>query len=359
MDLKKLTGVFVGFALFANYGPVWCQSKDHSKPRIIITTDINLCCGDPDDMQSMSHVLWFANELDIKSIIPENFDRFDVKESEKYKGKKPKNYGGITAVYNAIDAYEADYANINNNFRSLRFPDPDSLRNMVQESKNEAVNSIIMEARQEDPRPLYILVWGDMIVLKEALFEDPSISRKLRVLSIATNTKKTEECRIINWNGRGRDEIFNDSRFDDLWWLENDWSFYGMFKGEEPKQMLKQLEEFGELGAQIREVIDTVDWVHYFRAGDTPTVLYMIQPGINLDDPTEDNWAGKFIRPFPESRANFYTDYSGGFEWNYENPCETWENADKVYEARVNSFLTKRDEMYEYHLRKLNKLYNK
>jgi len=359
MYVKKISRVLTGIILLANSGFVSSQSTGNIKPRVIITTDINLCCGDPDDMQSMAHVLWFTNEMDIKSIIPENFDRFDVKEYEKYKGEKPKNYGGLTAVYNAINAYEADYANIENNFKSYDFPEPDYLRNIVQESKTEAINSIISEARKDDPRPLYVLVWGEMLVLKEALLKEPSISNKLRVLSIATNTKKVKECRVLNWNGEGRDEIFNDSRFNELWWLENDWSFYGMFKGEEPKQMLKKLEEYGNLGTQITEVINNVDWVDYFRAGDTPTVLYMIQPGIDLDDPTKDNWTGKYIRPFPETRPNYYTDFSGGYEWNYDNPCETWENADKVYEARVNSMINKRDEMYEYHIQKLNKLYNK
>ena len=51
-------------------GVIGCNSSS-PKPRVIITTDINNAGGDPDDKQSLVHVLWYADELDIVSIIPD------------------------------------------------------------------------------------------------------------------------------------------------------------------------------------------------------------------------------------------------------------------------------------------------
>ena len=42
-----------------------------NKPRVIVTTDINNAGGDPDDKQSLVHLLWYADELDIVGIIPD------------------------------------------------------------------------------------------------------------------------------------------------------------------------------------------------------------------------------------------------------------------------------------------------
>ena len=45
---------------------VLCKAKD--TPRVLIFTDINIDSGDPDDRQSLIHLLWYANELEIKGL---------------------------------------------------------------------------------------------------------------------------------------------------------------------------------------------------------------------------------------------------------------------------------------------------
>ncbi|MFW5759856.1 MAG: hypothetical protein ACOCXH_02615 [Cyclobacteriaceae bacterium] len=44
------------------------------------------------------------------------------------------------------------------------------------------------------------------------------------------------------------------------------------------------------------------EWPQYFRVGDTPSVLYVIDPEHDIDGPTESSWAGKFKQPFPQMR---------------------------------------------------------
>lgn len=317
------------------------NSPVNLKPRVIVTTDINIMSGDPDDRQSMAHMLMYADELDIVSICPDR-----------------RNAGGIEATMMALDAYAADYHNSDYAFRTMAFPTPDSLKKLAQLTQADAVQSIIEHAHRDDPRPLYIAVWGNMHTLKEALFQDPTIVDKIRVFTIGTNVR-WEDCEKLNWNGPGRPEIWQDARFNDMWWIEADWTYNAMFEGNEPKEMLDIIAGYGELGQHIKDVVIPYEWAHYFRVGDTPTILYLIDPDCQLDDPTQTSWAGRYMQPYPEQRPNYYTGGHGEVEWNYDNPCETWEHKNEVLAYRVSTLMEKRQEMYDSYVAKMNRLYNR
>lgn len=334
------------------------------KPRVIVTTDIQVCCGDPDDIQSLCHILWYADELDIKAIIPEKFGY----------GEKP---GGITASETVIEKYRLDYKDYPQ-FKKMGFPEPDYFQDVaLKKDRESAVNSIINEARKDDDRPLYILVWGNMHIVKEALLKDPSIFSKLRILTIGTNLRAPRDGgdgELNNWNGPGRDEIFDDERFKGLWWIENDWGYNGMFSGLQrpegggrpiagpPYEMMNKLaDKGGALGKHLKEVVslDRVKWAYYFRAGDTPTVLYLLDPNNDADDPSLGSWAGIFQRPFPEERPDYWTNLPGDVPFDFANPVDTWEHAEAATEASYQHLLGKREEMYKDLLRKLTALYRK
>lgn len=338
-------------------------NKRPVKPRVIITTDIQVCCGDPDDIQSLCHLLWYADELDIKAIIPEKFGR----------GEEP---GGITAAERVLENYRIDYNDTTNNFKKMGFPEPDHLLNEVlQTDPDSAVNKIIREALAKDKRPLYILVWGNMNILKDALLKAPEISEKIRVLTIGTNLRAPADGgdgAIPNWNGPGRNRIFGDPQFDELWWIENDWGYISMFSGltypqngdrpngGRPYEIMNDLaRNGGHLGKYLKEVVsyERVKWAYYFRAGDTPTVLYLIDPSNDPDNPAHGSWAGVFQRPFADSRPNYWTNVTGESGFYYNDPPNTWRNADKAIEASYKYALDKREEMYSELLEKVKMLY--
>ena len=111
-----------------------------------------------------------------------------------------------------------------------------------------------------------------------------------------------------------------------MWWIESNWTYNGMFEGNGPKVMFEKLSVFGKMGLHIKEVTQNHDWAHYFRVGDTPTVLYLIDPAHDIENPEITSWAGQFKKSFPDTRPHYYTDDNGTIEWNYENPCLTREN---------------------------------
>lgn len=315
-----------------------------AKPRVMVLTDINNAGGDPDDKQSLIHLMWFANELDIRGIIP-----------DRWKGK------GYQATMEGLATYEKDYKDYG--FADKGFPTPQSIRDRVAKDEAQAIEMLIQEANASE-QALYVLVWGNMHTFQKALFQQPEISDKVRVLSIGTGRKygpkdevPGEDCNVPNWNGKGRNEIYHDARFDQMWWLENNWTYNGMFSGNRPEEMFVALQEFGAMGKHIKTVVKHHPWAQYFRVGDTPSVLYLIDHHHNWDDPRQSSWAGLFARPFPLSKPNYFTDHSGKIAWDYADPCNTWHNLTAMYAYNKSTLEDRRESMYAALLEHLRALY--
>lgn len=328
------------------------RTPSQGLPRVFVFTDINIDSGDPDDRQSLIHLFWYANELKIEGVVP---DRWGAR--------------GYEACQMVTEAYRKDYAQYG--FAASGYPGPDFLQNLIAKDTAEALR-LFSTAAADTSSPLYVLVWGNMEVFNRALLQNPEYAKNIRLITIGTGPmmehdiqympadwKKSPPCEQLNWNGFGRNELFHDPRFHGMWWIEMNWTYAGMFSGEEPRHLFSQLAAYGALGRHIHEVVKNESWAQYFRVGDTPSVLYVLDPGHNPDDPTQSSWAGQFIRPFPQTRPHYYTDYFGTIRWNYENPCATWENHLEASRAAAQTLEMRRAEMYEALLNKLNGLYGK
>jgi hypothetical protein len=268
----------------------------------------------------------------------------------------------------AVEAYEKDYSKFQ--FNKKGYPTPALIQKSLAVDFDDAV-ILFQESAAEEKSPLYVLIWGNMVNFGKVLRTNPELSKNIRVITIGTDLmmeeyrqhipeswQKTEKpCEQYNWNGHGRNEIFNDPQFTNMWWLEINWTYEGMFTGKEPAEMFEKLSVHGALGKHMKEVVKNETWAQYFRVGDTPSVLYVIDPGHNLDDPTQGSWAGKFKKPFPKSRPNYYTDENGPVEWDYENPCKTWQNHIAFRDYAKSTLEAKRPEMYNALLNKLRELY--
>ena len=149
--------------------------------RVIVTTDIG--GSDPDDFQSMAHYLLYADMFDTEGLI-----------------SSPWGAGTKQDILTVIDAYEKDYPNLKR--FSDTYPEPDALRAMTKQgvietapysgyrTPTEASEWIIRCAEKEDPRPLYLLMWGLLEDLAQALHDAPHIADKLRVYYIGGPNKK-------------------------------------------------------------------------------------------------------------------------------------------------------------------------
>jgi hypothetical protein len=342
--LAKALGLSIALGLTA------CQGEVQPKPRVFVFTDINIDAGDPDDRQSLVHLLWYADELQIEGIVP---DRWDAR--------------GVEASRLAVAAYAEDYHA--HDFASWGYPDPQRIEGLIASNFDDASARFARSASSKDS-PLYVLVWGNMRVFGEALKRDPQLAGNIRLISIGTGPmyetdmahlppdwERSEPCVQLNWNGEGRNRIYSDPRFATMWWLEINWTYNGMFTGDEPREMFEKLSAYGALGQHIKDVTVNEPWARYFRVGDTPSVLYLIDPRRALDDPTRSSWAGQFQRPMPDSRPNYYADDSGSIPWSHADPCSTWNHHEAVFAHAKGTLERERPEMYEALLEKLDRLY--
>ncbi len=325
-----------------------------SRPRVFVFTDINIDRGDPDDRQSLIHLFWYADELDIQGVVPERW-----------------NAEGYEACELVVENYVHDYTEFDWGRRG--YPAPTVLRDVIARDRRDAETKLrdaVAAASPDDP--LHVLVWGNMSLVGEFLRGAPDATASIRLLTIGTHllmeentphlpanwARASRPCEQPNWNGRGRNAIFNDSRFDQMWWLEMNWTYEGMFSGEEPKAIFAKLGGFGALGQHMHAVVKNEPWARYFRVGATPTVLYLIDPRQRNAAPTTATWAGRYTRPFPEHRPNYFADDAGSVDWNYADPCATWENHPAMRDAAKSTLEVERPAMYAALLQKLNSLYS-
>ena len=149
--------------------------------RLLVSTDIG--GTDPDDFQSMVHLLVYADVLDIEGLVA-----------------SPYGEGRTSDVLRVIDCYEEDYKHLRT--YSDTYPAPDALRALTKQGETERApyagvreategsEWIIRCARRPDQRPLHVLVWGGLEDLAQALHDAPEILPNLRVYWIGGPNKK-------------------------------------------------------------------------------------------------------------------------------------------------------------------------
>lgn len=256
------------------------------RPRVIVSTDIG--GSDPDDFQSMVHFLLYADVFDVEGLI-----------------SSPPGKGRAEHILEVIDAYEQDYPAL---IRcSSEYPAPHVLRHRVKQGATSPARDrgwsestpgsrwIIGRAHGDDQRPLWVLVWGSITDVAQAVHDDPSIKPRLRVYSIGS------------WNTRqdraSRDFLF--TRHPDLWWIESDTTFRGMYMGgrqdgEWTNRSFVQghVRDHGALGDLFYRMKPDI------KMGDTPSVLYLLRGDANT--PSKPHWGGAYRKT--DHGPNYWTD---------------------------------------------------
>ncbi len=251
-------------------------SVNKDLPRVIVSSDIG--GTDPDDFQSMIHLLMYADMLRIEGLIA-----------------SPYGKGRVTDIYHIIDLYEKDYPKLK---QHGKFPLPDQLRSVTKQGAADASPArgwgeptegsawIIRQARTESSQPLWILVWGGLDDLAQALHDAPDIVSKIRVYWIGGPNKK--------WSVNPY--CYIASTFPDLWMIENNSTYRGWIIDDEADQEYKadtfyrnSILDKGSLGT---------DFGNYYggsiKMGDTPSVVYLLDG--NPDQPQGESWGGSFSK---------------------------------------------------------------
>ncbi len=247
------------------------------RQRVVVCTDIG--GTDPDDFQSMVHLLVHADCFDIEGLI-----------------SSPYGPGRKEHILKVIDLYERDYPRLRT--YSDRYPIPDALRAITKEgafesagyegfgARTEGSDWIVRCARRDDPRPLWVLVWGGIDDLAQALHDAPDILPKLRVYFIGGPNKK--------WSVDAYQYIV--THHPRLWIIEANATYRGWFVGG------NQTGEWGNKAFVSTHVTGHGSLGDFFatqlggtlKMGDAPSVGYLLHG--TPEDPSQPGWGGRFVR---------------------------------------------------------------
>jgi len=162
------------------------------KIRTIITQDAEV-----DDQNSLRHFLFYANEVELQGIVqtsskfhwigvpgakkPETPSQDDFASVGEESGPfdAPYRWPGTDWMMRVIDDYEKDYPNLIRHAEG--YPTPDALRAITRvgnigyegetEAPTEGSELIRKHILDDDPRPLYLQVWGGTNTIARALMD--------------------------------------------------------------------------------------------------------------------------------------------------------------------------------------------
>lgn len=262
--------------LFCSIHLMFGQKPIPIKPRVLISTDIG--GTDPDDNQSMIHLLMYSEKFNLEGLV----------SSPSY------GEGNKAEILRTIDLYEKDYPKLIKHQQGLATPK--FLRSITKQgvkgltpfkgylSPTEGSDWIIKSAKKKSKDPLWILVWGGLEDVAQALHDAPEIQKNIKVFWIGGPNKK--------WSANSYAYIV--SNFPDLWFVESNSSYYGFFsKNTESDISTKNyyknyINEAGFLGKDFK----ANRYEGNVKMGDTPSLLYMMDGDPN--DPTRENWGGSY-----------------------------------------------------------------
>lgn len=255
----------------------WIGGTPRVRHRVIVSTDIG--GTDPDDFQSLVHLLVYADSLDLEGLL-----------------SSPYGPGRKRHILEVIEHYERDYSNLRTH--SERYPAPDALRAISKQGAVEGADHsgvgrategsdwIVRCARSDDPRPLHVLVWGGIEDLAQALHDAPDILPRLRVYFIGGPNKK--------WSVNAYHYLA--THHPRLWIIEANATYRGWFVGG------NQEGEWGNREFVTAHVAGKGALGDYFakhlggtiKMGDSPSVGWLLRG--TPEAPYLPGWGGRFVR---------------------------------------------------------------
>lgn len=271
-----MKNIFSILLLILSFSSIKAQKSTLEKPRILISTDIG--GTDPDDNQSMIHLLMYSDKFNIEGLV-----------SSPSFGN-----GSKEEILKMIGLYEQDLPKLKKH--SSGFPTPKYLRSVSKQGlhgnapyegfskSTEGSEWIVKSARKKSTQPLWVLVWGGLEDVAQALHDAPDIQNKIKIYWIGGPNKK--------WSANSYSYIVKN--FPDLWFIEANSTYYAFFSKNEDRNILKSPEYYDQYikgyGAMGK------DFKNYYKGeikmGDSPTLFYLMQG--NPNDPTGESWGGSF-----------------------------------------------------------------
>lgn len=274
-----------------------------TRPRVFIVTDIS---NEPDDAESLVRYMLYSNEFDTRGLVActSTWMRNNVHPED---------------IRTIVKAYEQVVGNLNAHVHpDNRYTDADYFLSIIKTGPSlygkEALKddvplssgaSLLIEQVDQSEDPLWVLCWGGINVLAQALYhvqkarsvQDFTLFRsKLRVYTISDQDDTGTWirinypdifyiCSVHGWN-EYRSAAWTGISGDILMDLDRG----GPDKSKITKEWLKEHIQIGPLGKVYPDYA-------FIMEGDTPTFLYLIQNGLGQSEhPEWGSWGGRYSR---------------------------------------------------------------
>jgi Protein of unknown function (DUF1593) len=281
------------------------------RPRVVVISDIG---NEPDDQMSFVRFLLYSNEFDIEAMI-----------ATTSTWQKTRTHA--ETMHELIEAYGQVRPNLQLNAKG--WPDASELdahvftgqtaygMSAVGAGKSSEGSKAIMKAlERDDPRPLWVCIWGGAGTLAQALLdlsathsavESAALISKLRVYSISDqddagpvirrtypelfyivspSTPTSGEYASATWTGISGDRYYRNGEGADFTTVTNEW-------------LDANIRSKGPLGKKYPKFM-------FIMEGDTPSFLGLIDNGLNAyRRPDWGGWGGRYVyrQPYGETHA--------------------------------------------------------
>lgn len=313
--MKKVTKGIAIFFLCYFFLQYSLTAESNGKLRVLVLTDIE---NEPDDAQSLVRFLTYANHWDIEGI---------VATTSCWQRDKIADW----RIHEIVDAYGKVRDNLMKHEQGypthvylkerIKKGYTDFGMNAVGKGKDsEGSDWIIKVVDEDDPRPVWIPIWGGANCLAQALWKvketrSPAkvkkFVQKLRVYTISDQDdtgpwmRKTfpELFYIVSpgyeenggggyhyatWVGISGDKFHGRFQGPDFTLVDNPWLDENIRKSH------------GPLGAEH-------PWTKYLMEGDTPSFLFLINNGLSdPEHPDYGSWGGRYELYIPDTKKWFY-----------------------------------------------------
>ncbi len=328
-----LTTVIVfsaNFALFA-------------KPRVLVLTDIE---NEPDDAMSMVRFLTYSNQFEVEGLVATT----SVHQKNKTAAWRIKEiveaYG---KVRDNLELHEKGYPTAEYLLSVLKEGLPLYGMEAIGKGKESAGSELIIKAvDKNDPRPIWIPVWGGPNVLAEALWKVKNTRSKSAL------KKFVSKLRVYTVSDQDDTGPWIRKNFPDLFYIASPgfhslggyhnatWTgisgdnFHGRFDGGnfpivDNPWLDENVRKKGPLGNQYPQT-------KFLMEGDTPTFFYLIDNGLgDPEHPDWGSWGGRYefytppfrkwhleaeTRPFWADAEDEVLGFDG--RWHTSNKATIW-----------------------------------
>ena len=165
ITMKKVLAFFFCFAVCCSYSKAQVANED--KHRLIVTTDLG--GTDPDDVQSMIHLLLCSNVIDIEGLISSQVWMDDPDKTAKIS-EVVEQFGEVLP---RLNKHAEGYPGLNQLRAIIKQGQTVSNMTGVGSGKDSPGSELIISVvdKKKDQRPVWLAAWGGMNTVAQALWK--------------------------------------------------------------------------------------------------------------------------------------------------------------------------------------------